>query len=270
MSYSPYTDYRVQHAIDVVFATYGDVISVKDKNKDLRKWGRNENVGTIKATIMTLPSGILTESLPATNLITTMVSSSASDTQNLLFYEGHTISGSNLTFVKESTVNALTGQTGKALTTAVGRLTRARLSSPAVGTISFYRGGTVTGGVPDTAANVAMIIPPGEVQSQKASTSLSQSDYYIITGATASVLEKTASYAQVRIETKLASETQFYPITEWIGVSDGSGSISMLPPSDPYLIIPKNSDVRIVAIASGANIDVSAGMTGYLASVITP
>jgi hypothetical protein len=266
-SYKTIEDYRMAQAKRVILDTYGDVVSVEAKKKDLRKWGRNENVGTSNTTIMTLPIGLSNESLVTTNTITTMVSSSASDTQLLDFYEGQTISGTDLTFRFEGTDNALTGQTGKALTTPVARITRARLKSPAVGTIYFYRGGATTGGVPDTLANVHMMISPGEIQSQKASTSISQFDYYIITGATATVLEKTASYAQVRIETKNVSDTYWYPITEWISATDASGSVDLLHGNDPYLIIPKNSDVRVNARANAANIDVSAGITGYLAII---
>ena len=268
MSDQPIIDYRVKHAEEVIRDTYGQSASVDSKKKDLRKWGENTEVGTALTSIMTLPTGITAETYISTNGITTIVSTSASDTQNITFYEGNTISGSDLTFVNDSTVTALTGQTGVTLNTPVARITRARLSSPAVGTIYFYEGGTTTAGVPDDLSTVHMIIPAGEMQSQKAATSISSNDYYIISGATATVLEKTSAWAQVRIEIKPVSESNYFPITEWVGVSDSSGSVPLIHNGDPFLIVPSNHDVRLAAKANTSGIHVAGGMIGYLAKKI--
>lgn len=259
----------LQHAIDVVKSTYGDTVSINAKNKDLRKWGINLNVGTSAASIMTLAGSEVAETFVSTNAITTAISDSGSDTQNIVLHEGHTISAGDLTFFADTTVQALTGTTPITLNTAGARNTRARLSSPAVGNIYFYEGGSVMAGVPDDDAEVHMIIPAGEIQTQKASTAISSVDYWFITGATCSVLEKTASWVQARIEIKPITATYFYPITQWVGVSDNSGTINLLGQNDPFLIIPPNHDVRLVAIADNASTPVAGGMQGPLGLIVS-
>jgi len=257
---------KYQRAINDILVQYGDAVSISEKAKPLRKWGENLAVQTTTSVIMTMKAGTQVETMLSTNGITTVSSSSGSDTQNIDFYEGHTISGSNLTFAQENTDTAITGQTNKTLPTALARCTRARLSSPAVGDIYFHEGGATTGGVPNDGTTVHLVIPAGEIQSQKASTSLSSVDYWIVDSVTASVLSKTSAWAQVRVEMKRVSETNFYPITQWLGLSDSTGTTELLH-NDEYLVIPKNSDVRMVGKANTANIQVAGGMSGPLAIV---
>lgn len=206
---------RVQHAIDVIYATYGDRVSVKAKNKDLRKWGENLTLGTSPSTVMTLAGSEVQETFASTNAITTVVSDSTSDTQNIALYEGHTLAASSLTFFQDTTATALNGRTAVTINTPACRVNRARLASPAAGNIYFYEGGATTNGVPNDSTKVHLIIPAGEIQSQKASTAVSGVDYWLITGATAGVLSKTAAWAQFRLEIKPFQSTYFYPITEW-------------------------------------------------------
>ena len=266
----PY-DYRLWHAQQIILDTYGDTVSVEEKKKDLRKWGRNETVGTTRSTIMTLPTGVTDETLLTTDTALSVSSSSGSDTtQTVSLLEGHTSSGTDLTFSSVNPEVTLTGQTAASLSLSRTRLTRARLSLPAVGNIYFYETGTtLASGVPEDTSKIHMIIPAGEIQTQKASTSLSSIDYWVITGAKAGVLEKTGAWAQVRIEIKPWTTTNaWYPITEWIAVSDSSGTVSLFGSDEPYLIVPKNHDVRMSAIANTAGIDITGGMIGYLAKVI--
>ncbi len=88
----PIQDYNIYHAIDIINDTYGVNVSVENKKKDLLKFGRNPLVGTTRATIMDLPTGVLHETYVSTNAITTISSSSTSDTRQVTV-EGHTISG---------------------------------------------------------------------------------------------------------------------------------------------------------------------------------
>jgi len=259
------TDYRIYQAIKEINETYGDLVSVYDKAKSLRKWGENEAVSTALTVIMTLPAGVAAETMLSTNGITKAVSSNDTDTQTI-YYEGHTISGGNLTFTVPQTFN-LTGQTPVTLPTALARSTRAKLLSGTVtaGNISFYEGGAVTAGVPNDANTVHLILPTGESQTQKASTSVSSSDYWLIEHLTASVLEKTSSWAQVRIEAKNCLSTVWLPQTQYFGVSDSQGTVEI--DLDPFVIIPKNFDVRLVAKANTTAIHVAGGMSGYLAII---
>ena len=258
----------LEQAVREIKSTYGGDVSVTEKRKSLLKFGQNESIGTSVATVMTLPGSETEEPLGTTNAITTVVSSSTSDTQDIEFYEGHTISGTDLTFIKETNSDAgitLTGRTAVTLPTAVARATRARLSSPANGDIYFYEGGDITNGVPDDDTEVHMMISSGQTQTQKASTSMSSVDYWIITGFTVSVLEKTASFADARIEIKGVSETRWFPISQNISASATSGTMQIS--FDPYIIVTKNHDVRVSAKANTSGIHVSSGIMGYLASI---
>lgn len=256
-----------KEAIDLIYADYGDRVSIKAKKKRLRKWGSTTAVSTSRTVVMTMKSGIAEETMLTSNGITTVISDSGSDTMDIDFYEGHTYSAGNLTFVVENTNTTLTGTTAATLPTALARSTRARLTAPANGNIYFYEGGATSGGIPTDGTEVHLIIPAGEIQTQKNSTSISSVDYWIIEHAFCSVLSKTSAWVQARIEIKAASATYFYPITGWTGISDSSGKRSLLD-DDEFLIIPKNHDVRMVIEANTGGVLVAGEMSGPLASVL--
>lgn len=258
---------KLRYAEQYVYNTYGDHVSVLNKLKPLRKWGSNENVGTSITTIMTLPSGVIQETYVSTNSITSVSSDSTSDTMDIDFYEGHTRSGSDLTFIIENTNTTLTGRTTASLPTAVNRLNRVRLTAPAVGNIYFHEGGATTNGTPNDLSTVHLMLAPGDIQSEKSSTAISSVDYWFITNATASVLEKTSAWAQCRIEEKGIDDTYFYPVTQWVGISDSSGTVSLIASQNPVIVVPKNYDVRLACKANTAGIYIAGGMIGYLAII---
>lgn len=268
-------DWRLTYAEQQIFNTYEDKVSVVQKLKPLTKWGRNEAVGTARATIMTLAASVTQETFLTTDTALAMSSSSANDTtQTLNLFEGHTSSGDDLTFVVAANTGlTLNGQSAVPLTNLDRtRISRARMSLPVEGDIYFYEAGTsLSGGVPTDLTKVHMMIPAGEIQTQKASTSISSTDYYIITNWSAGVLEKTAAYAQARIEIRPWTDDNtdsWYPITKWLAIESGSGRYGIGEHS-PYLIVPKNHDVRMSAIAGAAGIDIVGGIEGFLANIIT-
>ena len=248
----------IKHAIEIIKADYGVDVSLKAKNKDLLKFGRNELVGTSKATIMTLPTGILNETFVSTNAITTISSSSAADTYDIVV-EGHTISGTDLTFVTQTIT--LNGQTQVSLSTPLARVNRTYVtgSTNSVGNIYIYENDTDTAGVPDTAATVHLIQQAGINNSEKASTSISSTDFWVITGFYGDVLEKTAAYATIHFETRVINEVFRNKVD--ISASTYDRGVHEFK---PYLIIPPNSDVRLRALADGANTDISGGIQGAL------
>lgn len=259
--------YHIQQAIKEIKATYGHNVSVDAKAKQLRKFGENQNVGTGLTVIMTLPTGITEEITLTSNGITHAVSSSTSDVGKSVVYEGHTISGGNLTFSAPPYFD-LNGRTPVQLPVPLARATRALLLNgvTCAGDVSFYEGGAVTNGVPNDADQVHLIIPATEPQTQKTSTSISSIDYWIITHMSLSVLEKTGSWAQGRIEAKNCLSNTWLPKTQYFGVSDAQGTISF--DLIPHVIIPRNSDFRVAAKANTAGIHVAAGVSGYLAVII--
>jgi hypothetical protein len=265
----PDIDYPLWHALQRIKGGYGAIADVSSKRKALRKFGRNEAIGATPATVMTLPTGETEETLPSTNVNLVISSTSASDTQNLTLIEGHEFDGDDMLFRKSTTLLALTGQTSVDTGFDWGRVTRVRLSSAAVGTIYVHEGGATTNGVPDDLTTVHAIIPAGETQTQKASTTISSTDFYIITAATLAVLEKQAGrFAQSRIEVQPVNDGQdWYPLKQYVSAEATSGTTSILGAGEPALIVPPNHDVRLTAISGTEGVDVVAGMAGYLARV---
>lgn len=250
-------------AEEMIFSDYGDEVSVHQKAKVLLKFGRNEDVGTSEATIQHQPSGILHETFVSTNAIDTVVSTSAGDTEDIVI-EGHTISGGVFTFVTQTAT--LTGQTEVTLSTPLARCTRLYNddSTELAGVISVFQGTDgSTAGVPTTAADVHLQLGAGEQQSEKASTTISNTDYWIVTRFYGDVLEKTASSAEIHLEIRQNGKV-FREVAMCSASSNHRGDF----PFQPYLIVPKNSDIRLSAIADGANTDISGGIMGVLAKVI--
>lgn len=112
------SDADIKHAINLIYSTYGDRVSVDAKRKDLVKFGRNPAADTSAQTVWNQGGN---ETYVSTNAIDSISSSSTSDTGTVSI-EGHTISGSDLTFVVQS--KTLTGQTKATLDTPLARCTR--------------------------------------------------------------------------------------------------------------------------------------------------
>lgn len=247
----------MKHAIEVIKHDYGVDVSLQVKNKDLIKYGRNTSVGTSYETLWTCPAA--NETYLTDNLITHAISSSSSDSE-VITIEGHTLSGDNFTFVIQNLT--LNGQTAVALTTPLARATRAydTNGTDLVGTISITESDTYTSGVPDTAAKVHLNIRAGRNQSEKASTTISSADYWVITGFYADMLTKAAGFAEVVLEIRRYGK---------VFRENLSGSCSDAHRLDlkfqPYIIVPPNSDVRLRAISDSAGgIDISGGIIGAL------
>lgn len=259
---APFREDHTLQAINEIKEIYGDNVSIQDKKKSLIKYGENDSVGATSTTIMTLQGSATVEFYETSNLITHVASSSASDTNIKITIEGHTISGNNLTFVvQDATLN---GQTKVALTTPLARATRAYNTNSVnlVGAVSIAEDVTFSSGVPTVDSATHLIIPAGKNQTRKASTSVSSTDYWIITNFYCDILEKASAFAVVELQTRQIGHV-FREIATLSCSNNSRGVFNF----SPYLVIPKNSDVRLQATASGASIDVSGGMMGYLASV---
>lgn len=261
--YNNTMDFWLQKAILDIERNYNDQVSIAEKGKDLLKFGRNINVGTSRATIMTLPTGVLNETYVSDNLITTLSSSSASDTESLIV-EGHTVDGNgDFTFVVQSIT--LTGQTQATLGTPLARCTRMynNGTNDLVGTIYAYEDDTSTAGVPDTSSKVHTMIRAGLNQTEKASTTISKDDYWIVLDFDADCYDKAAAAAEVRLEVREKGGV-FLPL-EVLAVGDGSHVAQKFT---PYKIIKPNSDIRLTSVADGANTDVGGMIQGVLAKIL--
>jgi hypothetical protein len=207
--------------------------------------------------------------LPTTNAIDTLSSSNASDTE-LMTIEGHTVVGTGadavFTFVTQQAT--LTGQTVVTLGTPLARVSRMYIAST-VATVGdvyvFEAGGTVTAGVPQTAADIHLKMLIGDTQSFKAQTTFDNDTYAIITNIYASVAKKTAAIADIQFMVKTPGGV-FRPKLEF-SAHQTSGMV--LFNLNPCIVIPKNTDVRLDCNVSANNTQVNGGFQAYLASTTT-
>lgn len=254
----------LNHAKDVILKTYGDVVSFSNKGKDLLKFGRNPNVGTSRSTIWYTGQDQANETYVADNVnsIDTISSSDATDTE-VVQIQGHTMTGGNLTFVAQTVT--LNGQNKVVLSTPLNRCTRVAHNNESatdlVGEIYVYEDTAISSGKPTDTTKIHLTVPAGENQSQKASTSISQFDYWVISSFKASYLQKSGSnVAEVRIECREIGGV-FTPLTEAIAISTGESKEVTF---EPYLIVPKNCDVRLTSLSSASNQNISGEMNGFL------
>lgn len=256
--------YNLSHAIGVIRSTYGDDVSIDAKSKTLYKFGRNP--ATNSSTFETVQPEGGDETYATTNAIDKFSSSNAGDTQEIVI-EGHTISGGKLTFVTQTVT--LEGQTEKALTTPLARVTRLynNGSTPFAGDVYVYEDDTVSAGVPQTASKIHMKVAVADIgeQSEKCSTSISNTDYLIITQFIGYCFDKTAETVEFIGELRQVGTTNkvFRRVFSTAG-SDGRPTVIEF---DPPFIVPKNHDIRVRAKTAGVA-DVGASFNGYLAKVI--
>lgn len=255
-------DYWLQHAIRNIYLLYGDIVTINDDNVDLLKFGRNELVGTSSATIQHQPAGILHETYVSSDLINSVISTNNSDTVELMV-EGLT-SSDGLTFASVNQTVTLTGQTAVSLTTPLARVTRVynNNSTALAGVISVTETDTYTAGVPDTDSKIHMQLGIGEQQSEKASTTMANDEYWIVTGFYGDLLKKASGFANIDLELRLPGKIFRHRIS--ISASSSGRGEHLFK---PYFIAPKNSDIRLVAEADSANTDVSGGIQGVVAKV---
>jgi len=265
MSYFGAKDFDISMAEAIIEDTYGDTVSVAAKKKTLLKFGdRSDLAATTRSTVAELGLAALNETYVTTDAITHFASSSGSDTGDC-YIEGHTVTGTGtsaqFTFVTQTVT--LAGQTRTALTTPLARVSRVAnpTSTEWVGNIYVAEDVSFASGVPASASHI--MVPAGEQQSLKAATTISNSDYYIITSGAVEVGKKTNAVVDFRLEVRLVGGV-FRPVA-FVSCSQGD---SKFIPISPPAIVPKNADVRITALASTTNVEAGAWFNGYLASVV--
>ena len=259
---------NIRQAINKIYSTYGVNVSVEAKKKDLIKFGNNENVQTSASTIWFTGQDEQNETLVADNVnsIDTISSSSAADTE-IVDIEGHTMSAGERVFVKQ--LATLDGQNKVPLTTPLNRVSRVRhamqSSTSILGEVYVYEDTAISSGKPTDTTKIHITMPAGNNTSEKASTSLSGVDYWIVTNFHAEMQEKSTNlFANVSLQVKPVGGV-FYPASDPVIVSSGRGSSYAF---DPYIVIPANADIRLVGIASSNGVEISGGISGYLATIV--
>lgn len=250
----------IQTSIEEIADVYGDYVYIKPKK--LTKFGKNLDIDAGVSETLWVTGGNETYQPSNVNNIDSVSSSDNGDTQSITV-EGHIASGDTLTFVSQTVT--LTGQTPVVLPTPLHRMTRLfnNNGTDFAGTIYGYSGGAVTAGVPQVQDSIHLTVAVGDNQSFKAATTLSSYDYWLITAASFSVNRSGAQTRIVDFSIEIRNYEKvfrkIYPIT----VTNSGGSIEVL--FDVPLTIPKESDVRVTAISSGADTAVSCFLSGFLA-----
>ena len=272
------SEWDIGLAIREIEGTYGDRVSVLDKRKSLTKFGLNLGVTTSVTTIGRFQGSVLNETFVSTNIIDRAVSTSASDTQTMA-YEGHTIDGSgNLTFVVGEFT--LSGTTPVALSTPVARVNRCYVkpsgvfNSPQallVGNMYIYDSSatTVTAGTPNTPAATKLAMEPGESQSEKCQSAISQADYYIVTAIEAAIGASGGNASRVELFAEsrdVKNGGGWRPLGREISLNINANGVQIR--LVPHLIIPKNHDFRVRAKTDANTAAVFAEVDGYLAKII--
>lgn len=258
----------VKHAIDRIKNEYGDVVSVEKKAKDLIRFGLNTNVGTTRSTLWYTGQDELNETYVAgnSNSIDTLSCSNAGSDQELIV-EGHYYDNNIRIFTKQ--IVKQNGQSKVQLSRSLNRVTRAyhagRTETNLIGETYIYEDTAISAGKPTDTEKIHLTLPSGENQSQKASTSLSSSDYWIVTGFSAGYAEKSGSnIADVRLEVRRKGEV-YRPISKGLIIRTGDDSIRDFI---PYIVIPKESDIRLTALASTSGQSINGDIFGFLAKII--
>lgn len=254
---------RLALAEQEIYAVYGERVSVWEKRKSLVKFGLNPSISSTQAECVWSIGG--DETMLTTNGITHVSSSSGSDVGQILVIEYHTISGSGadaqFTFGRQFVT--LNGQTSVELDVPCARVSRMYNTSltDLVGDVYVHEGGATTGGVPNDITTAHCSIPAGEQQSFKAQTTFSNEDYFIMTHLTGSVRKAQSAAADffVQIAGPGMSFRSTYNFTAVQGTTEITG--------EPYLIIPKNHDIKIRADVSANNVQVAASFSGFIAKV---
>ncbi len=278
--YDNIVDNRLQHAINQIAREDGQPVSVASKAKSLKKFGRSALVDSSKFHDLWPLSNSGEPNRPSTNALTEISSDDANDTEPI-YMEGHTISGTDLTFIVQTIT--LTGTTGALLTSAtqadgspgvaLARCTRmenaSTTSTDLVGNIYVWDGSADTAGVPNDLTTVGGHIIITDQQTQQAFTSISSVDYFLITELEATVNRVQAAAVDIQIDTRnVATGGVWLPAHPEIGLQT-TGSTSFPLPLDPVLIVRPNHDIRVRAQGTSAtNTMVSAYFAGYLAEFI--
>ena len=270
-------DPYIRQSIREISSSTGDDVSVYNKQKSLIKFGRTTNADAATKTTVALFQGTeINETFATGNSIDYVVSSSGSDTE-IVTVEGHTVDGSgNMTFVTQNVT--LNGQTPVALTTPLYRSNRVFVpkqtyASPAsalVGNIHVYDATVATGvtaGVPNVATATKIMIAAGKNQSEKCATSVSSTDYWIITEIFASVSRSSPVSAKADIDVEYKEVGGVWrPLGFEISLDQASGPF-VHDEMRPHFWIPKNSDVRMVITSDTNDTKATGYIAGYLASV---
>ena len=170
----------------------------------------------------------------------------------MLIIEGHTISGSDLTFVVQTAT--LNGTTPVTLTTPLRDATRMfnNDSTDFAGTVSVSDGSTDY-----------LTSDGGNNQSLKCAASMGSDTYWIITKLVGSV--KRSNSAVVDFQLQIRESGKVWRTKYSFSVSREAGTDQL--DLDPYIIMKPNADMRVIGTSNAANTVAEAAVHGYMALI---
>ena len=257
-------DFWMKHAIDEVYSTFGQRVRIKPKS--LQKFGRTGSLAQDTETIVAiLGSGETDEDLSTTNDIDGLSCADDSFTGDV-YAEGHTIDSNGLlTFVTQT--KAATGNTKATWDTPLARMTRLEIADGTFASPSVAAGGalygyassgvTLSGGVPQTASSIKCTIAANKNQSQKCATSFSNVDFGLVNQIYGSANRASATANldfefQVRRLGGVFKQKFEYTVR----TAAQSGFVIDIR---PFLIVPPNSDTKMVVTSSASAAFATAG-----------
>ncbi len=257
--YGQSTNHVLEQARRKINADYG--VSVYIQPRSLTKFGFNPDISTTRETVWQTGGYEYYPVGHNGNTIDSVSSSSVSDTQ-IISIEGHTRSGDDISFI--SFIDTLNGRTPVVLNTPLYRVTRLvnTTEDDFDGDVYIYSGGAVTNGVPQVADSIHLTVLVGANQSQKASTTISTTQFWIITQAKVSVGVSSGNNREVDFDLEVREKDKVFRRIYPFSGNNQSGTETVT--FDPAIIIPPGADVRVTAISSGSGTQCKAVISGYL------
>lgn len=241
-------------AINEIRSTYGHLASFYESGRSLHKWGYLPSSAATTWETVKYSGG--NETLLETNAITVIDTTNAGDAGKEIYVEGHYLNGTDLVFHAQTVT--LTGLTAVTLAQPLARCSRMRINS---GTAVAAGNITANAGEGGTAYN---LIAAGDTQTEKAQTTVSFQEYFVVTSFGSSILGNNNAAARFRAEMK-SSGRPWVPQARWSLKGDTTDYVRLT--GDNPFIIPPNSDIRIRVNCSTAGTAVDAWFDGYMAII---
>ena len=154
----------------------------------------------------------------------------------------------------------LNGQSKVTLNTPLSRISRLSNNGTTefVGNIYVYQDSAITAGVPNNLTLAHMVVngTNSENRSRKAATTFSNEDYFICNEVSAGVTRSVNAIVDMVFEVREPGGV-FVPRTQFT-----ASQTPAIVGVKPYLIVPRNSDVRMAARTTANNTGVIASFSG--------
>ena len=261
----------IEYAEDIIREQYGVNTSVELRATPISKFGRNLTVGATEETVAEFEGTVANEAYVSTNLIDTVVSTSASDTMICVLI-GFTIDGlGNLTSVSQDVTFA--GTTPVPLVTPMARAVRMYVKpsgvfnapqSLPVGNLYVYDNADAT------TARTKLMILAGNSQTEKCATCTSSTDYAFISEFCLGIGDSgnQTDVVTARIEARdISGGGVWRPMGGEVTIPPGENRI--FATFNPLMIVQPNHDIRVVARTDAGTAEVYATVRGGLAGIVT-